>query len=267
MPLFPTHALGSIRLVASDLDGTLLRPDGSVSPRTQLALQRVREAGIVVVLVSARPPRALHQIAQAANIGGLALCCNGAVLYDLDTDTIVSSATILPTQAQWLVEALRATLPELLFAVEDGLGVTCEPGYYASFPHRDELRVADPCYAEPAVKLIVRHPAYMPEEFHAQVVSLVGAAYSVTYSGGPFLEIATASVTKAATLAQLCAELDIEAREVMAFGDMPNDLSMLRWAGYSVAVANAHPLVLEAVHEVTHSNAEDGVALVLERLA
>lgn len=256
----------SIRLIASDLDGTLLRPDGSVSSRTQVALQRVREAGIVVVLVSARPPRVLRQVARTADIGGLALCCNGAMLYDLDTDTIISSVTILPAQARWLVETLRSTLPDLLFAVEDGLRVTCEPGYYASFPHRDALCVADPCYADPAVKLMVRHPTCEPEEFHARVVSLVGTTYSVTYSGGPFLEIATASVTKAATLAQLCANLSIEAREVMAFGDMPNDLSMLRWAGHSVAVANAHPLVLEAVHEVTRSNAEDGVALVLERL-
>ena len=262
----PAHAPGPIRLIASDLDGTLLRPDGSVSPRTQVALQRVREAGIMLVLVSARPPRGLRQIVQNTGIGGLALCCNGAVHYDLDTDTTVSSATILPTQARWLVETLRTELPELLFAVEDGMRVTCEPAYYASFPHRDELRVADPCYDEPAVKLIVRHPACEPEEFHAQIISLVGAGYSVTYSGGPFLEIATASVTKAATLAQLCADLGIEAHEVMAFGDMPNDLSMLRWAGHSVAVANAHPLVLEAVHEITRSNAEDGVALVLERL-
>ena len=222
-----------IRLIASDLDGTLLRPDGSVSPRTRVALQHMREAGIMVVLVSARPPRGLRQVVQNTGIGGLALCCNGAMLYDLDTDTIVSSVTIPPTQAQWLVETLRAALPELLFAVEDGVRVTCEPAYYASFPHRDELRVADPCYDEPAVKLIVRHPACEPEEFHTQIMALVGAAYSVTYSGGPFLEIATASVTKAATLTQLCADLGVEAHEVMAFGDMPNDLSMLRWAGHS----------------------------------
>ena len=74
-------------------------------------------------------------------------------------------------------------------------------------------------------------------------------------------------MSKAAALAELCAELGIEATEVVAFGDYPNDLPMLEWAGYAVAVANAHPDVLAAADEVTASNADDGVAVVLERLA
>jgi Cof subfamily protein (haloacid dehalogenase superfamily) len=267
-----TNATQPVRLIATDLDGTLLRPDGSVSQRTTAALQRTRQAGMTVVLVSARPPRVLGQIAQAAGSGGLALCCNGALVYDLDQQSILQSTIIPPIQTQWLVETMRAALPELHFAVEDGLEVTCEPGYHASFPQHSEkweLRVADiaSCYSNSAaIKLMARHPVCTPEELHERVISLVGAAYSVTYSGGPFLEIALASVNKASALAQLCAQLRIEAHEVIAFGDMPNDLSMLRWAGHSVAVANAHPIVLAAVNEVTRSNEEDGVALVLERL-
>jgi Cof subfamily protein (haloacid dehalogenase superfamily) len=260
----------SFRLIATDLDGTLLRRDGTISQRTIEALQRVRGAGMIVVLVSARPPRILCRIAREAGIGGLALCCNGALLYDLDRDCALQSVMIQPEQTRWLVETLRAALPELYFAVEDGLEVTCEPGYYHKFTHKHKanLRVVDvlSMYSSPAIKLMARHLTWTPEELHASILTLVGAAYSVTYSGGPYLEIATAGVDKASALARLCAQLEIDAREVIAFGDMPNDLSMLRWAGHSVAVANAHSLVLEAVDEITASNEEDGVALVLERL-
>jgi len=259
-----------IRLIATDLDGTLLRPDGSVSPRTIAALQRVRGTGIVVVLVSARPPRVMRQIAQAASIGGLALCCNGALLYDLDEDTILQSTTILPAQTTWLINTLHAAIPDLHFAIEDGLSVTCDPGYYANFTHAngENLRVSHSlsAHSEPVIKLMARHLTSTPEELHASMLSLVGVAYSVTYSGGPYLEIAMASVNKASALAQFCTQLAISADEVIAFGDMPNDIPMLCWAGRGIAVANAHPLVLEAVSETTHSNAEDGVALVLEQL-
>lgn len=258
------------RLIATDLDGTLLRRDATLSQHTISALQSVREAGMIVVLVSARPPRILCRIAQEAGIGGLALCCNGAMLYDLDRDCALQSVAIQPEQTQWLIATLRAEMPELYFAVEDGLEVTCEPGYYHKFTHKHKgkLRVVDSVSVAggPVIKLMARHLTRTPEELHASILALVGAAYSVTYSGGPYLEIATAGVDKASALARLCAQLEIGASEVIAFGDMPNDLSMLRWAGHSVAVANAHPLVLEAVHEITASNEEDGVALVLERL-
>ena len=258
------------RLIATDLDGTLLRHDGTLSRRTIDALRGVREAGMTVVLVSARPPRILCRIAQEAGIGGLALCCNGAMLYDLDQDCSLQSVTIQPEQTQWLIGTLRAALPELYFAVEDGQAVICEPGYYHKFTHKNKgnLRVADTVSvsSSPVIKLMARHLTQTPEELHASILTLLGTAYSVTYSGGPYLEIATAGVNKASALARLCEELEIGAHEVIAFGDMPNDLSMLQWAGRSVAVANAHPLVLEAVHEITASNEEDGVALVLERL-
>lgn len=260
----------SIRLIATDLDGTLLRPDGSISQRTIMELQRVHEAGILVVLVSARPPRILRRIAQSSGIGGLAICCNGALLYDLDQDSILQSTSLLPAQTEWLITTLRAALPELYFAVEDGLAVTCETGYAALYPEstRLKLRVAatSVCYSSPIVKLMARHAEYTPGDLHPRVLSLVGEEYSVTYSGGSFLEIATANINKAAALARFCAQRGISAQEVIAFGDMPNDLLMLQWAGRSVAVANAHPLVLAAVHEVTCSNADDGVALVLQDL-
>src|SRR5207249_3912224 len=119
----------------------------------------------------------------------------------------------------------------------------------------------------PTVKLMARHATLPAEAFHQLVMeALDSSLYSVTYSFPGFLEIASASVQKGAALAAFCSQYGIEAHEVVAFGDMPNDLPMLEWAGLGVAVANAHPLVLQAADVVTRSNEEDGVAYLLEQL-
>lgn len=261
----------AVRLIATDLDGTLLRADGSLSQRTIAALGRVQEAGMVVVLVSARPPRIVERIGRAAGIGGLAICCNGALLYDLDRSLILASTAIVPEVMLRITTILRQAIPGMCFAIESGLSVTCEPAYYTCKPHsttgKQHVAELSAWADEPVVKLMALHPTRTPDELRDSVHELLGADYSVTHSGSNFLEIAPAHVNKAAALASLCEQLHIDAREVVAFGDMPNDLPMLQWAGRGIAVANAHPLVLQIASEVTRSNLEDGVALILEQLS
>jgi Cof subfamily protein (haloacid dehalogenase superfamily) len=265
---FPTKP--TIRLVATDLDGTLLLPDGTVSARTHAVLQRVQEAGITVVLVSARPPRVLRHIAHMLGISGLAICCNGALVYDLDAYKIVQHWPLSSALARRLVVTLRRVLPDLTFAGECGLEFVCEPDFYRFFP----LKVKTTMYIDDALsfcnqplsKLIVLHSGSTVDTLQQYVAPLLGEEVIVTHSGAAFLEISAAGVTKARTLAALCEEQGISSDEVVAFGDMPNDLSMLQWAGRGVAVANAHPQVLADADEITLSNAEDGVAHVLETI-
>jgi len=262
----------SIRLIATDLDGTLLRPDKTVSRYTSTILQRIQAAGVVVVLITARPYRVVRKIAQEIGITGLAICSNGAITYDLDQEAIVQHTPILPKLASRLIQRLRQEIPDLSFACESPSQFKCEPYYlhlcstpkhkYSTFHVSDALAFCN----EPLTKLIALHPTYSPEELGRLTAHITGEDVIVVYSGAPFIEISAAGVNKAWALASLCEQLDITAQEVMAFGDMPNDLSMLQWAGHAVAVANAHSQVLEAVHEITPSNAEDGVARVLERL-
>ena len=121
--------------------------------------------------------------------------------------------------------------------------------------------------AEPVAKLILRHEAHALEAVAEAARELAGDDAAVTIPGPWTVEICAAGVSKAAALAELCGELGIARDEVIAFGDYPNDLPMLEWAGYAVAVANAHPDVLRVADEVTASNADDGVAVVLERFA
>lgn len=263
-----------IRLIATDLDGTLLRADKTVSDRTRAALAAARDAGLTVALVSARPPRTVSRFAAAAGVSGYAVCCNGAIVYDLDRARVVLHTPFPSAIAVELVTRLRAALPDVNFALEQELDFYCEPAYAALHPDRaDEdpqlvdalVRLSDPD-ATPVTKLIVRHPDRDLANLLELVTMLAGDRASVTHSGAPFIEVGAAGVHKAVGLAALCTDLGIAAAEVVAFGDMPNDLPMLTWAGRGVAVANAHSDILAVADEVTASNMDDGVAIVVERL-
>jgi Cof subfamily protein (haloacid dehalogenase superfamily) len=265
-----------LRLVASDIDGTLVRADKSVSDRTRRALRQIQEAGVVVVvLVTARPTHTAELLARAIGVTGLILCSNGAVVYDLSRAEIVRHTPLAVDTARQLILALREALPDVCFAFIRGPRFACEPAYQ---------RIADPAdhadgflasailgdaivlSEEAPTKLIARHPALDVDALLAHVRDLGLAGFEATHSGGSFVEVAAAGVTKAWALAALCAELGIGADEVVAFGDAPNDLPMLHWAGRGIAVANAHPTVLAAVGEIAPSNEDDGVAVVLEQL-
>lgn len=259
----------TIRLVATDLDGTLLRTDRTVSERTRRAIARAQEAGIAVVLVTARPPRTLRPLAWQAGVTGLAICCNGAIVYDVAADEIVGHEPLAAATAQRLVAALRATAPGVCFAVERGLQFGQEPRYAALLPaagdHTPFIADVAALCAEGVTKLIVLHPDVPLQDLLHAVRKAAGDEAIVTYSSAVFVEASAAGVTKAAALQRLCAQLGLNAPQVVACGDMPNDLPMLHWAGHGVAVANAHPDVLAAADEVTLSNDDDGVARVLAR--
>jgi Cof subfamily protein (haloacid dehalogenase superfamily) len=255
------------RVVASDLDGTLVRSDGTISRRSRRALRAVEEAGATVVFVTGRPPRWMAPVVEQTGASGLAICANGALIYDLGRGEVVREHHLRPDAAARLVSAIRERLPGVTFAVERGLEFGHEPAYVPGVRGAAQ-RVAevDELVAGPVAKLLVKHPEHGAEAIHEIVVGLAGEEAVVTYSGTALLEVSGAGVSKASTLEALCAERDVAAAAVVAFGDMPNDVPMLRWAGHSVGVANAHASVLAVVDEVTASNDDDGVARVLERL-
>ncbi|MEV6103940.1 HAD family hydrolase [Streptomyces sp. NPDC051940] len=260
-------------LIATDLDGTLLRRDGTVSARTLAALRRARDRGAEIVVVTARPPRYVDALADATGLTGLAVCSNGAIVYDLRTRTVRDSRVLAPEVARRVAGELDAVLPGIAFAVESGHQVWCEPSFTLRFaadggaevelPGRDELWLRD----APIVKLLAWSARLDADTMHAAAAAAVPGLAEVTHSGGTgLLEISAPGVTKAGTLAALCAAAGIAPAQVLAFGDMPNDLTILRWAGASYAVANAHPAVLAAVAAHTAGNEEDGVAVVLEEI-
>lgn len=265
-----TTTKGRVRLVATDLDGTLLREDRTVSPRTRQTLARVIASGVTLVLVSARPPRFVRQLAGNLGLEGVAICCNGGMIYDVVNNTLLEHTPISSADATAIMLGLREQTPGIAFAVESGLTFGCEPAYLAlgslSQPQDEMLADAETLCARPITKLIARHAEHSAAELHPLAARLAEGRAVVTYSSPRYIEMSAIGVDKAATLARLCQRLGVSPAEVVAFGDMPNDAAMLRWAGQGIAVANAHADALAAASAVTASNMDDGVALALERL-
>lgn len=260
----------SPRLFATDLDGTVIQDNGVISDRTVAALARVERAGAVLLFVTGRPPRWLPAVAEVTGHHGLAVCANGALLYDLRTDRIQELALLDPDRIRQIVTVLRAKLPETVFACEYGNELLHETGYRIRWDiGQPNVRVVaeEDFYARPAAKLLVRHDSLDSDTFLRIGRELAGGLAEFTHSSSDgLLEISAAGVSKASALAAFCAERSIESAEVAAVGDMPNDLPMLAWAGTGYAVGNAHHEVLAAVDNHLPGVAEDGVAQLLELL-
>ena len=257
------------RLVASDLDGTLVRSDGTISARTREALAAIETAGVPLVLVTGRPPRWMKSIADQTGHRGIAVCANGALVYDLHTEQVLHHF-LLPGEVGLDVAAqLRSHIPGVAFAVEyHDRPFGHEDTYRPRWDSQDGKVVApiEQLLSRDVVKLLARHPTLGPDDFLAQAYAVVGEQCTVTHSSTDgLLEISALGVSKATGLALVAQEHDVPAAGVVAFGDMPNDLPMLEWAGLGIAVANAHPAVLSAADEVCASHDEDGVAEVLAR--
>ncbi|MFF5934967.1 Cof-type HAD-IIB family hydrolase [Streptomyces sp. NPDC012508] len=264
------------RLIATDLDGTLLRDDKSVSERTIAALAAAERAGIEVFFVTGRPARWMDVVSDHVHGHGLAICANGAAVVDLHSGgTFLEVRPLARDVALDVVSTLRAAAPGTSFAVEFTTGIHYEPKYPPFFldpgatvaSAEKLLFEEEPGAAAPVLKLLAQHPDLDPDDFLATARASAGALASITRSSPTaLLEISGLGVSKASTLALCCAERGISAEEVVAFGDMPNDIEMLSWAGRSYAMGNAHPDVIAAASGRTVANNEDGVAVVIERI-
>ncbi len=261
---------GLPRVVASDLDGTLLRSDGTVSERTRGALRRTEGADIDVVFVTARPPRWIAPLADAVAGHGVVIAGNGAFVVDARTLAVTEERGFSRLALIELLGALRREFASAGLAVERSSGMTTESGYRS--PHGGQVDSTEVDRLEdidevPTGKLLVMAPDGMGESFHENVERVVGDLGHVSHSGvGRLAEISAPGVTKAAGLARWCQTRGVDAEHVWAFGDMPNDLPMLRWAGTSFAVANAHADVRATAGHTVPSNDEDGVAVTLESM-
>ncbi|MET9668161.1 Cof-type HAD-IIB family hydrolase [Streptomyces sp. NPDC006475] len=264
------------RLIATDLDGTLLRDDKSVSERTIAALAAAEEAGVEVFFVTGRPARWMDVVSEHVHGHGLAICANGAAVVDLHAGGKVLEVRPLERNiALDVVRTLRDAAPGTSFAVETTVGIHYEPEYPPFFldpgatvaPAEKLLHEEEPGSAAPVIKLLAHHPDLTPDGFLTLARTAAGDRASFTRSSqSALLEISGLGVSKASTLALCCAKRGISSDQVVAFGDMPNDVEMLSWAGTSYAMGNAHPDVIAAASGRTVANNEDGVAVVIERI-
>ncbi|WP_018683438.1 Cof-type HAD-IIB family hydrolase [Actinokineospora enzanensis] len=264
-------------LVASDIDGTLLSPLQEVTAGTLAAITDVVATGTPFVLVSGRPPRWIPPVAQTTGLTGYAVCGNGAVIYDIGSNHAVSVHALDPVLLHDVAHTLLAAMPGCSLATEhsrlgpqvDEAPFTAEAGFVNPWgDDGDEITVRPRAevLGHPSTKLLVRHDSMTSAEMLEIAKDLLGDGVDVTYStNSGLLEISAAGITKAKGLAEVAELAGVPQPRVIAFGDMPNDIEMLRWAGHGVAMGNAHAEVKAAADEVTTANSEDGVALVLRR--
>lgn len=256
------------RLVVSDLDGTFLSPDGSVSEQNAAAVAAAQAAGIPVLFATGRPVRWLDVIRDLPGAHPTVIASNGAALYDLGAGELLDRICIDPGTALAAVRQIRAVVPDASFAFESGTRFGYEPAY-RTWPADDGTNPAlyrgpaeQVAVAEEFVKMLVQSQSVSPDDLLAIVRTEVGDTLTATHSQARafgLVEISAAGVTKASMLRRFCARLGIEARQVAAFGDMPNDVDMLSWVGMPHVVANAHPAVLALDFPVVPANDQSGV--------
>jgi Cof subfamily protein (haloacid dehalogenase superfamily) len=263
-------------LIATDVDGTLLDDDERVTPRTRDAVTAAVAAGTKFVLATGRPPRWVAPVVDALGFAPPAVCANGAVLYDPATDRIISARTLSAAALVRLAEIATRAIPGVGLAVERVGGsahdaatpqFVSSPGYEHAWLNPDNTEVSlEDLLSAPAVKLLIRKAGARSSDMAAELVKYVGDEGDITYStNNGLIEVVPLGISKATGVDEVATPMGISAADIIAFGDMPNDVPMLAWAGHGVAMGNAHPDAIAVANEVTAPNTEDGLARVLER--
>ncbi len=263
-------------LIATDVDGTLLDDEERVTDRTRHVVQAAVASGTTFVLATGRPPRWIPPIVEALGFAPMAVCANGAVIYDPDQDRVISARTLPVDVLGELAEIATRVIPGVGLAVER-VGRSAHdsatpqfvssPGYEHAWLNPDNTEVSiEDLLSAPAVKLLIRKAGARSSDMAEILAKHIGVQGDITYStNNGLIEVNPIGTSKATGVEELARPLEIAAEDVVAFGDMPNDIPMLRWAGHGVAMGNAHPEAMAAANEVTAPNTDDGLARVLER--
>lgn len=261
-----------MRLVASDIDGTILSREGLISQRTVRAFEACEAAGVAVVFVTGRPARWLTPLSEQLEHTGTVICSNGALVFDLATMSVVSSRAIARSTVLEVRDIVRGLFPESVFAAETPAEFFMEPGFVEArrehqLEHVRQGEIEDLVAGDDVVKFMAKIEGLSAEDYFHGVAPHIAHLVSVTHSAldVTMLEIAPLGVNKAVTLAEYAHALGVPPEDVVAFGDMPNDVEMLTWAGEGYAMQSGHPRALAATSLHAPGIEDDGVAQVLER--
>lgn len=268
------HSQQAIELVAIDMDGTLLDPAHRLTPRVKQAIARAREQGVRIVLTSGRPVPGLAPFLDELGINGIedyCIACNGGLVtrvatgeaiveYPLDFDDFLFVERV----AREMGVHFQAMDGERLYTPNQDISI-----YTVADSHLSRVPLSYRSVAEmdPAMSFIKLMMVDEPEVLDAVIPRLPAALterFAVLKSAAFFLEIFDLRAGKGPSLQKLAEHLGIDRSRVMAIGDQENDLTMLQFAGTSVAMGNAVDIVKATALHQTRTNAEDGVALAIE---
>jgi len=260
--------LDQLRLVATDYDGTLLGPERVITPYTRAVLRDLADSHLELMVTTGRPPRFCEDMLDELGIPLTLICANGAVAYDPATTTVTQFATLDLDHTHELIDMIRAEHPEAGLCAELGYDFVAEQRWFEATGRSPVTQVDDlrDHLDDRVHKLLVSLPDHDAEQAFDRIAPMVGHRANPTHAGLAFVELMPPGVDKAFGLERFCAAHGLGPDQVVAFGDMPNDNAMLQWAGWGVAMGNAHHSTKAAAKEVTASHAEDGVAQVVAEI-
>jgi Cof subfamily protein (haloacid dehalogenase superfamily) len=262
--------VSSYALVATDLDGTLLHSDETLSARTRLALKAVAAAGAHHVIVTGRPVATARVVFDELGYDGLAVCAQGGQIYHAGRHALISWTELDRELIQDVLGRVATELGSLQIATArtalEGAILTPE-GFPWPWAASAAMQIAadGDLWTQPVLKAFIHHPKLTPDQLAAAAREIAGSVLDFV-NGGGMVEVLPAGLNKATGLAEVAEMVDVTPEQVVSFGDMPADVPMLVWSGHGVAMANAHPELLAVADEIAPSNNDDGVAVVVERL-
>lgn len=265
-----------IRLIATDLDGTLLNAEGQISRSDREVLAEASARGVHLVIATGRPARWLDCLGPLTCLAPTVLVSNGAAEVELGTGNVVSRSALDTAVVRRLGDDLKRAFPDVLLALEEGMLFGSEPGWLEhtspgmvprempGLPWDDLVE-----RIQPVVKLLALAAARQVDDFAMDAQRVIGSRAAVTHSAGSdhgaLLEISSPGTTKATALAGVCARRGIDPADAVAFGDMPNDADMLAFVGQGYAMAHGHASLIERF-SVAESHPDGGVGATVRRL-
>lgn len=261
--------MAKIRLIASDMDGTLLGTDRSIDQATKQAIQRVRDAGIIFCLASGRSYCTMTSFGKELGLEGPMVCCNGAVVFGPD-GTSVETSLLSATAVDLILKHAQAASVHTNAYTDRDVYFSAENQHAALYRERTGLANVEildwPSMRELQLTklLYVDHPENIERLEGEMKVVLADHGVTVVRSEPDYVEFLPTGITKGMGLSALCASLHIGRESVAAIGDWLNDKEMLEWVGWPAAVANAHPEILALARHVYPKNSEGGVAAFLD---
>jgi Cof subfamily protein (haloacid dehalogenase superfamily) len=262
-----------IRLVAIDLDGTLLSSRKSITKGNQLALRAARDAGVKIIIATARPPRSVRVYYEALKLDAPTINYNGALIWDEQRRKAIEHIPLDVTVAKKIIAFGRKKFPDLLVSVE--ILDKWYTDHYEDVPEfmtetskhfsPDFIGPLDAFMRVPITKLMLLGAPVKIEELEHAIADKFGAVAAQTRSDAHMLQLMSPATSKAGALAKVAKSFGIPPSEVMAIGDAPNDVHMLQWAGLAVVPENGWESAKKVADAVVPSNDNDGVAVALKR--
>lgn len=260
-----------VRAFVSDLDGTLLRSDGSLSSVSLATLRRIRDVDVPLIVATSRTPRAIQRIA-GHEVFGTIVCANGAIVWNAKHDQVLDQTSFEPAELIASLERLGTLVPDAAIALLSAKTMFLDERYLAQRPRKGLAgAVLTPSLVQVAdehaiVAVAVRHPQLAGGQLRAPVAAAFAGVGEATFADTRAVDVFPSGVTKSSAVNRLLTDAGRPVASAVVFGDMPNDLCLFACCGWACAVANAHPVVLEAADEIVPDNDDDGVARTIERL-